>query len=371
MIIRQNELDFLAYPAITKELFTEGALFFDIETTGFSPKQTTLYLIGCACRKGDTLILRQFFAEHPEQEAEILSAFLNELNSYDTIITFNGIGFDIPYLKAKCSQYDLKERFSDFAYLDIFKSVSGMKQFLKLENYKQKSVEQFLKIPRNDLYSGGELIQFYHAYAKNPKEELADLLLLHNYEDVTGMTNLLPILSYDRLFHGIFEEILQFEVQEYRAYDGSMQKELQIVLRSVYELPQRISHRAFDIYLTAENGCVQMTVPVTAEPLKYFYPNYKDYYYLPEEDTAIHKSVAAYVDKEHRMQAKAATCYTKRAAWFLPQFHSNFQTPAFYRNYGDKLSYFEYSRELFENSKMQECYVRHLLAAMSNSKLKL
>lgn len=34
--------------------FTEDALFFDIETTGFSPARTSLYLIGCASRQGDT-----------------------------------------------------------------------------------------------------------------------------------------------------------------------------------------------------------------------------------------------------------------------------------------------------------------------------
>ena len=42
------------------------------------------------------------------------------------------------------------------------------------------------------------------------------------------------------------------------------------------------------------------------DTLKYFYDNYKDYFYLPKEDTAIHKSVATYVDKDFRQKAKTA-----------------------------------------------------------------
>ena len=62
--------------------------------------------------------------------------------------------------------------------------------------------------------------------------------------------------------------------------------------------------------------------------LKYFYSNYKDYYYLPEEDQAVHKSVGAYVDKAHRRQARAFDCYQKKDGIFLPQF-SDFHTPSF------------------------------------------
>ena len=37
--------------------------------------------------------------------------------------------------------------------------------------------------------------------------------------------------------------------------------------------------------------------------LRFFYSGSpKDYYYLPEEDIAVHKSIASAVDKEHRVQ---------------------------------------------------------------------
>ena len=47
--------------------------------------------------------------------------------------------------------------------------------------------------------------------------------------------------------------------------------------------------------------------------LRFFYDGSpKDYYYLPAEDIAVHKSIASAVDKEHRVQANASNCYGKK-----------------------------------------------------------
>ena len=70
------------------------------------------------------------------------------------------------------------------------------KIFLGLKNCKQKTVEQFLKLKRDDIYDGGQLIQVYKHYVRTNDDSALDALLLHNYEDVLGMIDLLPILSY-------------------------------------------------------------------------------------------------------------------------------------------------------------------------------
>lgn len=96
-----EEIPDLCQDALTDQLFDEHSIFFDIETTGFSPANSTLYMIGCARRKSNRICIDQFFAEKPEEEAEILAAFFQMLSPYTTIITFNGVGFDIPYLRQK------------------------------------------------------------------------------------------------------------------------------------------------------------------------------------------------------------------------------------------------------------------------------
>lgn len=361
-----KEIPFTASDALTKELFTGNSIFFDIETTGFSPAHTSLYLIGCARRSGSIICIDQFFAEVPKEEKLILCSFLELLKQYDTIITFNGIGFDIPYLKAKCDTYGLKEAFSDYTYVDIFKSIAGLKHILKLTNFKQKSIERFLGLDRKDLYSGGELIQIYHSYTKEPETELLTLLLLHNHEDVLGMIDLLPVLSYVHLMSGHFSGVTA-DVNAIKTYEREDASELIMTLTPEYALPKRISYRAGSIYLTAFENTCRISVRLTEGELKYFFHNYKDYYYLPDEDMAVHKSIASYVDKEHRETARAANCYTKHAGIFAPQFQEII-TPSFKQEYNSKISYFELTDKFLNSDDLLSAYAKHLLLHLSDKK---
>ena len=113
MITWHEELIFDFSDPVSNEVFTENCIFFDIETTGFSPARTDLYLIGCATRRGSLLCIDQFFSENAADQKNVLSAFLDLLSGYDTILTFNGIGFDIPYLKA-CLPYGKRNMQSPF-----------------------------------------------------------------------------------------------------------------------------------------------------------------------------------------------------------------------------------------------------------------
>lgn len=346
--------------------FTENAIFFDIETTGFSPAYTQLYLIGCARRKGDTVIIEQFFAESKEDEKQILSSFLELLKEYPTIITFNGIGFDIPYLKAKCDAYGLTEDFSSKDYVDIFKIVSSFKFLLKLPNYKQKSLESFLGIHREDTFDGGELVNIYKEYVKNPTEYQMFSLKQHNYEDVLGMLELIPILSYSNFFMGGYS-IVSIEGSTSTSMDGDTQKELIFSLKNDVPVPKRVSFGYKDFYLTCHGPDAKIAVRLYDGELKFFFEHYEDYYYLPEEDTAVHKSVASYVDRDYRKKATASTCYTKKTSLFVPQYDA-IMSPAFREKYNDKKSYFELSEDFTDSDIMLRRYVTHILKLMMNGK---
>ena len=53
---------------LTDKIYDEESIFFDIETTGFSPANSSVYLIGCARRKGKYICIDQYFAENPSEE---------------------------------------------------------------------------------------------------------------------------------------------------------------------------------------------------------------------------------------------------------------------------------------------------------------
>ena len=346
--------------------FDDEFVFFDIETTGFSPANTTLYLIGCARRKGNIICIDQFFADTPDEERLILSAFLELLKPYRTLITFNGLGFDIPYLTAKCQTYGMPAPFLEFSNLDLFRALSKFKKIFKLPNLKQKTVEKFLGIGREDLYSGGDLINVYHQYVATQEEEARYLLQIHNYEDVLGMIDLLPILSYPQIFQGAFT-VDSIVKNLYEDYQSITKNECIITLKNQYPVPKRISYGFDQFYLTSYQDTTKLSIKIYSGELKYFYPNYKDYYYLPEEDTAIHKSVAFYVDKNYRTKAKAATCYSKKTGCFLPQ-HQVVVSPYFKLEYHDKITYFELTDEFIDNETDVKAYVMHVLSLLLMAK---
>ncbi len=348
---------------ILNDFFTEDILFFDIETTGFSAAHSQLYLIGCAYRRQNTLFLTQFFADEPTDESLILDAFGKLAIQFQSVVTFNGNGFDIPYMKTRCAVLNVPWFLDSVSAIDLFKIVSSMKFLLKLPNYKQKTVEQFLGIGREDLHHGGELIEVYKHYQKHPDDGALLLLKTHNYEDVLGMVGLLRTLSYRSLLEGKFS-VTDIESRIYQDMDGMDQKELILTCEHASALPHPVSCKCEEFYLHCEKNCSRLSIHLFDGTLKFFFPNPKDYYYLPSEDIAIHKSVASYVDKEFRKQATKNTCYTKKDAIFVPQYTTVCE-PVYCKSLKDKCTYFELTEDFLSSPELLHSYVLHVMKLLS------
>lgn len=338
-----------------KDIDLTAGIFFDIETTGFSAKHTTLYLIGvCYYDIADNQYHSvQWFAENKTEEVMIIKNFFEFISGYKTLIHFNGNGFDIPYIIQKCNDLSLPYDFSGIESMDLYKVAKGLKNVLKLQNLKQKTIESFLGISREDLFSGGELIEIYEKYVKFPNDEALNLLILHNLDDLKGLTRLPLIFSYSDIFSGHFS-INNISIDDKEAIiEGTLDN----------SIPSRISCFKDSYYMTAYKNVIKLRIGVYADELKYFYPNYKDYYYLPMEDRSIHKSVAFYVDKNYRTQAKAATCYSKKTGRFLPQM-SEIVSPYFKIEYNDKITYFELTEDFTNDNEKIKAYFCHVLGIL-------
>lgn len=336
----------------------ERILLLDIETTGFTAKSSYLYMIGCAYYQAGKWHTIQWMAENYEQEAQILEAFFEFAKLYKYLIHFNGNNFDLPFLEQKCAQLKINYPIKDFEGIDLYKRIAPYKYFLKLPNCKQKTLEQFLGIDRKDVFSGGELIGIYHDYVSNPTEFTEKSLFLHNEDDLKGMLKTLPMLYYYDLVNREWKA-KKVQANSYKDLNGNTRKELLITLTLPFELPVSVSSSANNCYLKAEGSEIIIKVPVYEEELKYFYSNYKDYYYLPTEDIALHKSVATFVDKAHRVQATAQNCYTRKDSSYLPQWDYLFQ-PFFKRDYKGKELFFELTDELKKDREAFSRYAMHV-----------
>ncbi len=341
----------------------ERVLFIDIETTGFTAKSSYLYLIGCAYYLAGKWRTIQWLAENYEQETDVLKAFFDFSRNFRYLIHFNGNNFDLPFILQKCKQHNLPYDFDNFQGIDLYRRISPYKFFLKLPNCKQKTLEQFLGIDRKDVFSGSELIGIYYDYVKSPSEFSENALLLHNADDLKGMLAVLPMLSYYDLFNQPLRA-RKVQANSYRDINGGRRRELIITLVLDQPLPKQISVNAAGCYFRGEGTEAALRIPIYEEELKYYYANYQDYYYLPAEDVALHKSVAGFVDREHRIQATATNCYTRKFSSYLPQWEVLFE-PFFKRDYKSHELFFELTDELKRDRQAFSEYAVHVLNTMA------
>ena len=81
---------------------------------------------------------------------------------------------------------------------------------------------------------------------------------------------------------------------------------------------------------------------------------------------ALHKSVAGFVDKAHRIPASAANCYTRKLSNYLPQWDIVFE-PFFKREYKSKELFFELTDELKKDRQAFSRYASHILSVMASA----
>lgn len=393
------------YP-LHKPYKAEDILLFDIETTGFSPKTSKVYLIGCMYYKDGSWQLDQWLNDEPAKESQLISDFTTFLKKYKRIVHYNGNSFDIPFLQKKAAEYGLPDPFSDIESFDLYKQILPLKKLLSLESLKLKAIEIFLGLKREDNCSGEELIPIYSAFlgrltyerlvrgnpARNNtdtavsdgqgtsilspgtmnSQSLKDVLLLHNLEDVKNLIPISELLLYKDVLNGDFlsDAPASFDLSESSDFitftlplSVSLQgnKSFYCPLTEKGALKKNltwIEGMALKVQFT--NSSFSLTVPVYEGVLKHFLTPVSDYYYLPLEDMAVHKSVSQYVDKEFRQKATFSNCYLKKEGKFIPVWE-NSTLPIFKMNYSDRITYFD--KNILSNLNETEIitYAKNLL----------
>ena len=356
----------------------EEILFFDIETTGLSPKSAQIYSIGLLLFKASEMEIVQLFANSLSEEIEVLQKFQEYCKAKTQFISFNGKSFDTPFLEKSYSQYGLKSPITGFPQLDLFKMIQSRRKFYQLPSYKLKECERFLGIQREDIYTGGELIYVYLEYLEHPTEEAKALLLQHNFEDLLYLPSLFSFFAYEELFQGkgsyyrekselLSEEnklrlcfrfgqmTLNSESKECSCSPEAKDSPIKAVAAKSTFFPKTISHSLESFHLEVSGQEAVLEIPLFSGEAKYFFKNFKDYDYIPAKDMALHRSLSELYPKEEKQRAKAATAYQKKTGLFLPVFSDSFPN-LFQKEYKEKQNYIPFTPELLENSSLMEEY---------------
>ena len=73
-------------PDIISTYSQEEILYFDIQTTGFAPEKSTLYLIGCVYFENGEYFSRQWFVDEPAFEMEAIDAFMEFIKGFKALV---------------------------------------------------------------------------------------------------------------------------------------------------------------------------------------------------------------------------------------------------------------------------------------------
>lgn len=321
---------------------TDKALFIDIETTGLKKETTSLYLIGCGFYTDEGFMTRLFFADNESEEYDILQAFSLMIRDFTHMFHYNGLKFDIPYLEYKAGIHNINGLFDGIIQIDIYKLIKPLRYLLFSDTMRQKAVESFLCIDREDRYNGGELIDVYKRYTVTSGSDDLSALITHNREDVLGMHRIMPILYYLDLRNAPLE-YKGYRINRYSDYSGEEHEEVIFTYSVPLSFPKSFSARTESMFIKASSSdrTISIRLPLISGNMKLYFDNYRDYCYLPDEDTAILRQIAQTLPRESYVKATKETCYQRVSGQFLKQPCSIF-SPVLRTSYKDKKKYFAF-----------------------------
>ncbi len=308
----------------------EDVCFFDIETTGLSPQVSSLYLIGSITFRNGQWWTDQWFADDYTSEELILRSFSDFVFQKTTFVHYNGSTFDIPYLEKKYAHYHIPSPFIEKGSFDIYRQIMSMKRYFPVKKQKLTTMERLAGFQRTDTFSGKDCIRlytefmhkkfFHDAMAETRKEQL----LCHNRDDLIGTLVCSLLLVY----------------RQYTPSAPHLTQQDEFICLTDFlpcQVPFSLSYEKNQIQISYSENKIEIMIPLIEDTLYHFFEDYKNYYYLPKEDMAIHKSVGMYVEPDFREKATAATCYIKKTGiFFLLPPNIEWPSPVFLRSKREK-----------------------------------
>lgn len=294
--------------------YNETLLLLDIETTGFSPDLSAVFMIGCAFFEGEKMLMSQWLSDSLELhgEQEVLNAFSEWLllraasSEKLRLVTYNGENFDLPFLKKRYAQCQLSCPLDslNLKTLDLYREFLPLKALWPVKNMKLKTMSSWIGHRPATAPEGRQLIKAYQQYIKIKDSETLNLLFLHNADDLRALAALLPVYNYICFFNGSYTV----------SSADCIEESLLFHLTPEVFLPAPLTFEACGCRIDINETEALLRVPIYERGLRYYYSDIKNYVYLPEEDYALHKSMATYIDKSHWKKAARENCYT----WFCP-----------------------------------------------------
>ncbi|MBR4780446.1 MAG: ribonuclease H-like domain-containing protein [Lachnospiraceae bacterium] len=320
----------IMFPDVEKEQI----LIYDIDTTSFEAANGCIFLIGVMYYQNEQLYFTQFFSESIDEEALIIEKFFDIAENYKILLSYKGESFDIPYIGKRLYALKQNELYSRFAALrsrsvDIANEIMSVKNALGFSSTKLDYLRKKCGQTVPERVSGENISRFYVEHiAASKLRKLLEITGKSKKCDLIGNYNPKPVIddlahikpdSGDRFLTDILyrnKENIESVIYLLRlSRIFSMRKGRFDVTVDTFSDAESNGHSITDNYdtihfnISSSDYRLRLPVTIVSLSLKQFYPNYKDYYYFPAEDMAVHKSIAEFAASGSKKKATAKTAY--------------------------------------------------------------
>jgi hypothetical protein len=168
-------------------------VFIDTETTGLSGGTGTLaFVVGVgAFDAADHFNVRQYFLRNPNEEGAMLLHLSEALDQYDSVVSFNGRGFDLPLLQTRFTLARLRPKILTAPHLDLLPPARRVWKG-RYESCSLSTLEyRVLQVQREQADVSGALIpQMYFDYQRSGDASEMPRVMYHNALDILSMVSL-------------------------------------------------------------------------------------------------------------------------------------------------------------------------------------
>ena len=175
---------------------SDALAFVDIEATGFTPG-TPLFLVGLILVEGGKLRVRQLLARDYTEEGALLFYLWKALQNIDTVVSFNGKSYDLPYIRDRMVYYGYTMK-EGIAHIDLLHE--GRRRYKdRLVNCKLQTLERAIcGRGRTEDIPGAEIPEAYHNFVRtNNATDMRDIIH-HNALDLVTMVEVVLFMLEGR-----------------------------------------------------------------------------------------------------------------------------------------------------------------------------
>lgn len=294
--------------AFTPSIIKAERYFLDIETTGLCKQSDIIFCIGIMFVDKGSLTSYQWIIDKPEEEFLLLTTFIDFIKDFETVITYSGKQFDIPFLIARLNTYDLSTApLDNLSHIDL-KRFSILKLLSENKSLNRRALETILGFKREIQLDGKEIINMYKLYTISKNSSHQALLLQHNEDELLS-----AYFFYE--FYYIFNQF-SFDKLELLTIDSCSTK---LKLVNHFDFLTRCTFTYMNLFISWENFTNTISIIISPQELilrKYLTPS-KDYVYIPSQNQIMHKSVAQFIPKEFKEKVLKEQCFLTKKGSYL------------------------------------------------------